>query len=152
MESMIEQTFERRKAVVVGADSAAPPAAVWALLADPARWPAWSPHIRRADGRRGSVQEGDELVVRSYGPLAVRTRITRVDPGRRWDFRVLTVPRPWVLEAAHAVVARDGGARVVVATRVRGPGAPLLALTALNAYRPLAALAVRRLARLAQEG
>jgi hypothetical protein len=149
MGTSIEQVFESRKAMVVGADSAATPAAVWALLAVPARWPAWSPHIRRADSHPGPVEVGDEVRVRSYGPVAVRTRITRVDDGRRWDFRVLSVPSPWRLEAAHAVVARDAGSRVVVGMRLSGPGTPLLGIAFLNAYRPLAALAVRRLARLA---
>jgi len=47
-------------------------------------------------------------------------------------------------------VAAGTGARVVVGLRGRGRGAPLLA-PALAAYRPLAALAVRRLARLAEQ-
>lgn len=135
----------------MSAVSSAAPAALWALLADPVRWPDWAPHIRRADGRRGAVVVGDEVVVRGHGPVAVRTRITRVDPGRRWDFTVTSLPGPWSVNAAHAVVAAGTGARIVVGLRVRGPGAPLLGATALDAYRPLAGLAVRRLARLAEQ-
>lgn len=50
----------------------------------------------------------------------------------------------------HAVLEEAPGRRVRVSMRVRGPLAPVADRTALAAYAPLADLALRRLATLAE--
>lgn len=96
---------------------------------------------------------GQRLVIDGPGPVAVRAEVTRLDPGRRWDFLMPLPGFLWALSSAHEVVPdADGwsGCRVLVHLRVSGPAARLLERTALAAYVPLAHLSVRRLARLAE--
>lgn len=125
--------------------------AVWTLLADPAQWATWAPHlgaVERTPDRHGTLVPGEELLVRGPASIGVRATVTRVDQGRRWDWRV-RLPRPWALLGVHEV--RDDGARrhVRVSMRIHGPLAVIADRTALLAYAPAADLAVRRLARIA---
>lgn len=142
---------------VVTASCAAPPEAVWALLADPVRWPEWAPHIRRVTITRGHearpplLAAGQLLVVHGTASVAVRVRITHVDRGRRWDWTV-RLPGPWTLQAAHVVEPHRDGSRMLLAQRVDGPAAAIADWPARTAYAPLARTALRRLARLAESG
>jgi hypothetical protein len=140
---------------VVEARSDAPPEAAWALLATPAWWPAWAPHITRVSGDVGGpppadLAVGQHLRIHGPGPVAVRARITHLDPGRRWDFAV-DLPGLWSIVNAHEVEPDGTGARVVVRMRVEGPLCGAISRTALTAYVPLAGYALRRLAWLAEE-
>lgn len=149
----IERLFADGKGALVTARCAAPPSVAWRLLSTPERWPDWSPQIRAvtaADGGTPSkrLAPGDELAVHGYGPLRVRARITRVE-ALRWDFDAL-LAGPLVLTSAHEVVPAADECVLLVGMRFRGLGAALLDRTALTAYLPLAAFAVRRLARLAE--
>lgn len=147
----IEHVFGDGKGALLLARSAAAPSAVWRLLAAPRRWPDWAPHIVCVEGEvTPIVRAGAELTVRGPGGLPVRTVVTHVAEGRRWDFDA-QLPGPFVLTSAHEVRPQGGGAEVGVRMRfTRGPAAALLDRTALMAYLPLAAVAVRRLARLAE--
>ncbi len=142
-------------AQTVSASSAAPPEAAWALLATPAWWSAWAPHIRHVAGSSkteaapADLAEGQELRIHGPGPVAVRARITRVDPGARWDFAV-DLPGPWRILNSHLVEPEGEGCRVTVHMVLQGPAGQLLTDTALAAYAPLATYSVRRLARLAE--
>lgn len=132
--------------------TAAPADALWTLLADPALWVTWAPHLRaveRGPDRHGPVMPGEHLVVHGPSALRVDATVTRVDPGRRWDWEV-RLPGPWTLLGVHAVLEEAPGRRVRVSMRVRGPLAPVADRTALAAYAPLADLALRRLATLAE--
>ncbi len=142
---MTERFDARRGWVTVTARSAAPPERVWALLGDPARWHDWAPHIRSADGR---LEEGARVVV--GGPAGVRlpTTITRVEAPWRWDFRA-EPPGPFALDSVH-LLRRDGGGSVV-AVHLRLARLGAVGLGPLAAYLPLARVAVRRLARLAED-
>jgi len=142
--------------VRVHARSAAAAPLLWHLAAAPRWWPVWAPHLRRVrdtDGVpvRGEVALGDRLRIDSVAPLVgVHAEVTRVDPGRRWDF-VVDLPGPWRLVSAHHVAPLPRGSRVTVALWLEGPAGGVVGWGPLRAYRPLAAWAVRRLAALADQ-
>jgi hypothetical protein len=123
------------------ADSRAPAEAAWPLIAEPARWHEWAPHVRGAVGLGSpEVQQGRIGVVRLLGAVPVPAQIVHKRPGRSWAWRV----GPAVL--VHAVRPREhGGCRVSVTLQAPGPLEPLLVAT----YGPLVALLVRNLARVA---
>lgn len=151
----IEREFPGGKwPVVVRARAAAPPSMLWHLVATPARWSDWSPHIRSVDSASDGAGPavlvvGRCLQVHSIWPVSVRADVTRLDEGHRWDF-VARPPGPWSLTSAHAVTADAEGAGIAVAMRFAGPAAGVLDQTALRAYGLLAQVAVDRLARLAE--
>ncbi len=126
------------------ADSAAPTAVVWALLARPDRWPAWAPHVRGAwglAGAGGEVTAGARGAARLAGVLPVPVRVTAVDPGWSWTWRVAGL-----VDMEHRVAERGaGGSRVTVT--LAGPAA---ARVALALYAPLVGVLVTRLARIAE--
>jgi hypothetical protein len=124
------------------APSEAPMARAWALMARPARWHEWAPHVRGAwglgdpeveDGRRGAVQ--------LLGAVPVPARITAKRDGRMWAWRVGPV------ELVHRVEPRGRGS--LVAVDLSAPAPIEAALRA--SYGPLVAMLMRRLARVAGE-
>jgi hypothetical protein len=123
------------------ATSAAPPAAVWALMARPGRWHEWAPHIRGAWGLGSpEVEPGARGAARILWALPVPARIVSVDPGRSWTWRV----GPATL--VHRVEPRDGGGSLVaVDITAAAPVEAALGVT----YGPLVQLLVRNLARVA---
>ena len=103
-------------------DIAAPPARVWAVLADTAAWPAWNPEVTALRGplkagARVEVHEGtgdDEMV---FHPV-IRT----VAPERElsWRGRILM---PHVFDVLHAFTLAPtaaGGTRFDQSEQVRG--------------------------------
>jgi uncharacterized protein YndB with AHSA1/START domain len=120
-----------------GADAAR----VWRLLAEPAQWHRWAPHIR---GGRGlgdpEVQAGSSGTVRLWPALPVPVRITAKQPGHRWDWRVGPV------DMAHTVVGRDDGAEI----RLEISGAAPLERGIAVTYGPLVKVLLRNLARVAE--
>ena len=90
---------------------AAAPAAVWPLLARPARWPEWAPHVRGAVGLGDpEVRAGALGAVLLLGVAPVPVRVTAVEPGRSWTWRAgLVTVRHRVdpLEDGHSVVGID---------------------------------------------
>lgn len=124
--------------VRVAATGRAGPEEVWARYAVPARWPEWSPQIRRVDTADpdAPVGVGTRGVVRGPVGAAVPFEVTEVDgAARRWTWRVRAGFVPLHLE--HGVDPAGAGARAWV--RISGPF-PMVA-----AYAPLAHLALRRL-------
>ena len=116
--------------------SAAPPERVWELLAQPARWADWAPHVRGASGLGElEVEAGARGTVSLLGVVPVPARITAKEPGRSWTWRVGPV------ELEHRVRPRGSGS--CVAIDLRAP------LPVRLAYGPLVALLVRNLARVA---
>jgi hypothetical protein len=125
------------------ADSTAPPATAWALLARPARWQEWAPQLRGAWGLAGSdgeVAEGARGAARLLGAVPVPARITRVDAGRLWTWRVGPV------ELDHVVEPRPDGCTVVTTMRAAAPLEALLRVT----YAPVVRLLMGNLARVAE--
>lgn len=101
-------------------DIDAAPAAAWALLTDPDRWPEWGPSVRGAalDGPFESGTTG--RVWTSLGPTLPFT-LTEVVDGERWAWRVLGIPA-----TAHSVAPTGGGCRVGFG--VPAPAAPYLVI------------------------
>jgi polyketide cyclase/dehydrase/lipid transport protein len=115
--------------------------AVWPLIAEPARWSAWAPHLRGAWGLGDpEVRPGAIGAVRLLGVVPVPARITAKDPGRSWDWHV----GPASLR--HRVAPDGDGAIVGVDILAPGPLEPVLGAT----YGPLVAALVRNLARVAE--
>jgi hypothetical protein len=122
--------------------STAPPAAAWALLARPARWPEWAPHLGGAWGLgEPEVRAGALGAARLLGALPVPARIVAKQPGRSWTWRV------GLVEMVHRVEPVTGGG-CEVAIDVIAP-APLEAAVAV-AYGPVIGATLRRLARRAE--
>ncbi len=65
---------------------AAPPEAVWAVLADGPRYPEWDPGIARLEGRIASG-ESLRLFTRRNPERAFRVKVSDVVPGERMTWR-----------------------------------------------------------------
>lgn len=128
--------------VARSATSPAAPAAAWALIARPGRWPEWSPHVRGAwglAGPGGEVRAGAVGAARLLGAIPVPARITHVEAGRSWTWRV-----GGLVEMDHVVEPAAEGEGCVVTVTLAAPGPLEPALAA--AYMPLVGVLVRRLA------
>ncbi|MGZ5310135.1 MAG: SRPBCC family protein [Solirubrobacterales bacterium] len=69
--------------------TAAPPEAVWTLLARPDEWHRWAPHVRGAWALGDPEVEGGRVgFVRLGGVIPVPARITAVEEGRSWTWFV----------------------------------------------------------------
>jgi hypothetical protein len=122
----------------------AAPEAAWPLLARPARWPEWAPHLRGAWGLGSpEVREGAIGAARLLGALPVPARIVAKRAGRSWTWRVGPV------EMVHRVDPRPAGG-CEVAIDLIAPGPLEAALAA--AYGPVIEATLRRLARRAEAG
>ncbi len=123
--------------------SAADPQATWALVASPERWPEWAPHVR-GGWHLGSpeVKEGSIGAIRLFVAVPVPAKITKVDPGHSWEWRVGLVAMDHIVEPV------DGGSRVTVTISAPGPLEAAVART----YGPVLGRLVERLARIAGDG
>ena len=123
----------------------APPAVAWALIARPALWHRWAPHLRGAWGLgQPEVEVGARGAARLLGVVPVPARIASKEAGRSWVWRV-----GGVVEMDHRVEPGEGADRCMVAVTISAPAPLELALRA--SYGPLVALLVQRLARVAQK-
>jgi len=121
---------------------AAPPSQVWALIARPAAWHRWAPHLRGARGLGApEVEAGACGTVRLFGAVPVPACITAKQPGRSWTWRVGPVT------LRHRVEPVGDGA--VAAIDLSAPGS-LEAAVGVS-YGPLIALLLRNLARVAAD-
>ncbi len=108
----------------------APPAAVWEVLTDAQRYPAWSPFVVALD-----PGHADGLTVGAVAQLTVRMNPARdktlqspeqvltLDPGRRLSWRYVGLPA-WLLNAARhqdLEAAAGGGTRYRTHQTYRGP-------------------------------
>lgn len=123
------------------AESDADPDAAWALLARPARWREWAPHVRGAWGLGdGEVRRGAVGAVRLLGVVPVPARIVDVVPRSSWSWRV----GPVLMD--HRVTPRSGGCTIGVDLVARAPVEAALR----TSYGPVVQALVRRLARVAE--
>ncbi len=91
---------------------AAPPATVWALVADPTRAREWSPQVLRTFVRGRPVQEGTTFLNLNHrGPLVWPTtaKVTSFDPHVRFAFRVTENRTTWSFTLEPTA---DGGTRL----------------------------------------
>lgn len=120
------------------ARSPARPDAVWALLAQPARWSEWAPHIRGAWGLGApEVRKGARGAVRLLGLFPVPAAIVAKQAGKEWTWVV-----PAGVRMIHRVEPYDSGSLITIELEAPGPLEPALAAT----YGPLVRLLLRRLA------
>lgn len=130
--------------ISVAARTTASPDAVWPLLARPARWHEWAPHVRGAWGLGDpEVILGSTGAARLLGVVPVPATITAKVPGRSWSWRVGPV------ELAHRVEPRPGGGSAIV-VELRGPR--VLEAVMRATYGPVVGPMVRRLAHVAEAG
>jgi hypothetical protein len=120
--------------VDVAAVVPAPPSAAWRLLTDTRTWPTWGPTIAAVEvsGDEPIIGPGAHGTVRTVGGLTLPFRITHVEDGVRWTWRVAGVPA-----TGHRVEPHPDGCRVVFEV-------PLLAAP----YVAVCRLALRRIRRL----
>ncbi|WP_062466315.1 SRPBCC family protein [Demequina maris] len=104
----------------VSIDIAAPPARVWAVLSEVARWPEWTPtvtSVRRAD--EGALAVGSRATVEQPRLADAEYVVTDLTPGRAFTW-VATRPG-LVTTATHEVEPLPaGGARVHLAVAQSG--------------------------------
>jgi Polyketide cyclase / dehydrase and lipid transport len=122
------------------ATSTGSPAAAWPLLARPARWPEWAPHLGGAWGLGSpEVCTGAVGAARLFGAVPVPARIVAKRAGRSWTWRVGL----GLVEMVHRVEPLEGGC--VVAIDLNAPSA--LERTLALAYGPVIQGTLNRLAR-----
>lgn len=106
---------------------AAPPEAVWALLADIEGWPSWTPTVTRVERLdEGPVVVGSRARITQPRQPTLEWVVTEWDEGRSftWENR-----SPGVVGAGvHEVRPAAGGAEVLLAIRQRGPLAGITGL------------------------
>ncbi len=125
------------------ARSAAKPATAWSLVAEPARWHEWSPHVRGAWGLGvPEVRRGARGAARLLGVVPVPARITAVAEGRSWTWGV------GVAELDHRVDP-DGSGGSIIGVDIRA--APAVEAVLRVTYGPVVAVLVRNLARVAEQ-
>lgn len=126
--------------------SAAAPDEVWRLMARPAEWSTWAPHVRGAWGLGDpEVEVGRRGAARLLGALPVPARIDAVDPGRSWTWSVGPVRLEHSVDPADADGEVDGVRRRSVVTMTLEAPAPIAAT-----YAPVVAFFTHRLARVAE--
>ncbi len=107
-----------------------PPDKIWAILADPLRWPEWTPTVSRVEALDGPALQGGSRFRLEQPRLspAVWT-VTELEPGQHftWVARSTGV----VATALHRLsVAEDGQTRVELEVRFTGPMGWLVGLVA----------------------
>lgn len=114
------------------------PEEVWDRYATLARWPEWSPQLRRVEASAAELALGVRGTAYALGGLPVPFTITSCRPEERtWSWRVRL--GPVTVDLDHAVEPAGSGTRTTLA--LSGPA------LVLAAYAPLAQAALRRLVR-----
>jgi uncharacterized protein YndB with AHSA1/START domain len=128
----------------VAAHSDAPPERVWALYAQPDRWREWAPHIRSPRGLGSpEVEAGARGSIRLAGVAPIPARITAVDPGKAWTWRV------GPLSLRHTV-SREAGGGTAIGLDIEAPRPLELAMR--FTYAPLTRVLLANLGRVAERG
>lgn len=97
----------------------APPARVWAVMADVARWPEWTPSIESVEEASPDFGLGGTAMVKAkVAPLSKYT-VTRWEPGRGFDWE--TKVRGATSVGGHWIEPNgEGKSRVTLSLEVRG--------------------------------
>ena len=125
------------------ARSAADTDMAWALVAQPARWHEWSPHLRGAWGLgEPEVERGARGAARLLGVVPIPASVTAVAAGHSWTWTV------GLVELDHRVDPDPHGTGgSIVGVDIRA--APALEAVLRFTYGPVVAVLVRNLARVA---
>ena len=127
------------------ATSAAPPAEVWSLLAEPKRWHEWSPHVRGAWGLGApEVREGARGAARLLWAVPIPAVVTEVRPGSSWSWKVGPVT------LVHHVRPAASGTGSVVGTDL--VSTPALEALLRVSYGPWTGVLMKVLAKVAERG
>lgn len=128
--------------LIYSAASTGSPGAAWRLIAEPAQWHRWAPHIRGATGLGApEVEAGCSGLVLLMPALPVPAHITDKRTGHWWDWRVGPV------EMRHRVEATPTGCTVCIELAAAAP----VELAMRVSYGPVIRLVVRNLARIAAQ-
>ena len=103
----------------ISVEIAAPPATVWAVMADAERWHEWTPSVRSIrllDD--GPLRVGSRALIRQPKFPPAVWKVTALDPGRSFTWKS-GAPSVWV-HAHHSVVPIPGGARATLKLRYDG--------------------------------
>ena len=131
-----------RCVLTYSADCAADAETAWGLIARPARWSSWAPHVRGARGLGDpEVRTGAEGQVLLVGHLPVPARVTSKQAQRSWTWEV------GPLRLRHRVRPQPGGCRVAVDIEAPFPLEAVVRFT----YGPLAGVLMGNLARVAAQ-
>ncbi len=123
------------------AHSTADPVTAWALMAEPARWHEWSPHVRGAWGLgEPEVQRGARGAAKLLGVVPIPAKVTAVAEGHSWTWSV------GIMELDHRVDP-DGRGGSIVGVDIRS--SPAMEVVLRATYGPVVALLVKNLARVA---
>lgn len=99
----------------------ATPAQVWALLADPSRWPEHDVTVRRVLGSSGPVTSGQHLLAVTRGAgVRIPVDVLEVEPERRLVVRLPIAPGVAEEVTTTIVPHVRGGCDVVVSVVVDG--------------------------------
>ena len=104
---------------------AAPPATVWAVVADLPAWPTWTPTVATIEVLdAGPPHLGQRARLRQPGYRPALWTVTRVAEGTGfwWETRTLGM----TVTAGHAIRPTPAGSRVTLSIDVSGPTAALL--------------------------
>jgi hypothetical protein len=108
----------------------APPARVWEVLTDLARYPQWNPLFREASGQ---VAAGARLTLKSVHPangrlMTVRPKVLVAEPARELRWRA-SLPGVMTGEHSFTLSPADSGTRLVQTETFRGLLVPLSSTT-----------------------
>lgn len=105
----------------------AEPEELWALLEDPARWPEFELLLRRVEGTRGLVREGQHLLGTARGfPIRIPIDVRLVAKTRHLGLTFYTLPGLRE-QIDHSVTRRRrGGSELRTSVVLEGPIAPLV--------------------------
>lgn len=125
----------------------------WQLMTRPACWPAWAPHfshVTTADGDApATIAPGQRLSVHTVVPgVSVPVEIDGVRAPEEWSM-VAPTPVLGPVRSDHRLEVTDDGLtlQITISSTSRSP----VVAVALQAYRPVAELAVHRLLSLADD-
>jgi uncharacterized protein YndB with AHSA1/START domain len=113
----------------------ASPASAWRVLSEPASWPSWGPTVRAVEADDEVLHTGSTGRVQTAVGVWVPFKVTEVDPGHRWTWRVAGIPA-----TGHRVEPDPDGCRVVFEVPTWG-----------LAYAAVCEVALRRIERLLRD-
>lgn len=126
---VVDAYGETMRTVWVTEEIAAPASTVWQLLVDTEAWPGWGPSVRDATIDGGTLRPGATGRVTTAVGVTLPFRITDVEEGRFWSWRVLGIP------ATDHRVRSLGPGRCEAGFGVPWPAAPYLAVCRLALHR-----------------
>lgn len=103
----------------ISVDVPAPPALVWSVMTDVARWPEWTPGVSRlVPLASGPLRVGSRVRIRQPKLPPAWWRVTELKPGAEFTW-VNTAPGLKVT-ARHAVETITAGSRIALSLRYEG--------------------------------